>query len=162
MAAGRQQRRRLLVARWPLPSREPLRHEPLQRALPAGPDDGRGRATDARHRVTRPTSRPSGRRTDRKVYLLTNQDREFLALASHRPCVPAPSRPCTRPIGTWRCWPARRSGRIAYVTNVDGYSELAVLDADGGERPGPVATLPSGRRHDAHLVPRRSRAWPQP
>ena len=49
VAAGREQRRRRLVARWPLPPREPVRHQPLQRALPSRHNHRRGDAAHARH-----------------------------------------------------------------------------------------------------------------
>ncbi len=77
-----------------------------------------------------------------KVHLLTNQDREFLALASMDPATGAVT---TRHAPDWdvEMLACSRGGRIAYVTNVDGYSELAVLDAEGAQ-PRAVDGLPRG------------------
>ena len=76
------------------------------------------------------------------VYLLTNQDREFLALAAMDPASGAIT---TLHAPDWdvEMLACSATGRIAYVTNVDGYSELAVLDsADAAPRP--VDGLPRG------------------
>lgn len=78
----------------------------------------------------------------KKVYLLTNQDREFLALASMDPATGAIA---TLHAPDWdvEMLACSAGGRIAYVTNVDGYSELAALDA-ADAAPRPVDALPRG------------------
>ena len=77
-----------------------------------------------------------------KVYLLTNQDREFLALASLDPASGAIT---TLHAPDWdvEMLACSGTGRIAYVTNVDGYSELAVFDAEDAA-PRAVDGLPRG------------------
>ena len=81
-----------------------------------------------------------------RVYLLTNQDREFLALASMDPATGAIT---TLHAPDWdvEMLACSASGRIAYVTNVDGYSELAVLDSeDAAPRPSTACPAASSRR----------------
>ena len=77
-----------------------------------------------------------------KVYLLTNQDREFLALASMDPASGAIT-VLHAPDWDVELLDCSASGRIAYATNMDGFSELAVLDSDDGAT-SPVAGLPQG------------------
>ena len=90
----------------------------------------------------RPTFRPTGRRDGRRVYLLTNQDREFLALASMDPGTGAIT-VLHAPDWDVEMLAYSASGRIAYATNVDGFSELAVLESEDGS-PRSVAGLPRG------------------
>ena len=86
------------------------------------------------------------------LYLLCNQDREVRGLAY----IALGSREVTYlQTPSWDVEAlaySKTSGRIAYSTNVDGYSELAVLDSDSAS-PRPIDGLPRGVIGDLEWSP---------